>query len=155
MIKECVMSEVINREGYILTLKTEVNRYNEIIYNIKIENKNLVAIRNVSAIDQNSLLKDVDKIDVQLTKVSRKDNESGILDLATKARNEELFKEETDKNHRALRFKVKDINEINNEKLATEIFNTIKIYCKRNIPSNIDIVTLIKSILSRRKNYDS
>ena len=154
MLKECVMSEVLNREGYILTLITEVNRDNEIIYNIKIENKNLVAIRNISVIGQNSLLKDVDNINVQLTKVSRKDDTSGILDLVTRARNGELLKEETDKKHMSLKFKVKDINEINNEKLSTEIFNTIKIYCKRKIPSNIDLITLINSILLRRKNYE-
>lgn len=89
MIKECE-SEVINKEGYILTLITEVDQDDETVYNIKIEDRNLVTVRSTS------------------------------------------------------------IN--NNKKLAIEICDAIKNSCKYSMPSNIGFVTLINSILMRRKN---
>lgn len=61
-------------------------------------------------IGQNSLLKDVNNIDAQLTKVLRQDDTSGILDLATRSRNGERLKEGTYKNCRVLR--LKDIDDI-------------------------------------------
>jgi len=61
-------------------------------------------------IGQNSLLKDVNNIDAQLTKVLRQNDTSGILDLATKARNGEKLIEGTYKNCRVLH--LKDIEDI-------------------------------------------
>jgi exodeoxyribonuclease-5 len=61
-------------------------------------------------IGQNSLLKDVNNIDAQLTKVLRQNDTSGILDLATKARNGEKLLEGTYKNCRVLH--LKDIEDI-------------------------------------------
>lgn len=61
-------------------------------------------------IGQNSLLKNVDNIDAQLTQVMRQDDSSGILDLATKARNGEKLEVGTYKNCRVLH--LKDIEDI-------------------------------------------
>jgi exodeoxyribonuclease-5 len=61
-------------------------------------------------IGQNSLLKDVNNIDAQLTKVLRQDDTSGILGLATQSRNGEKLKEGTYKNCRVLH--LKDIDDI-------------------------------------------
>ena len=61
-------------------------------------------------IGQNSLLKNVDNIDAQLTQVMRQDDTSGILDLATRARNGERLIEGTYKNCRVLH--LKDIDDI-------------------------------------------
>ena len=61
-------------------------------------------------IGQNSLLKDVNNIDAQLTKVLRQNDTSGILELATKARNGEKLLEGTYKNCRVLH--LKDIEDI-------------------------------------------
>ena len=61
-------------------------------------------------IGQNSLLKDVNNIDAQLTEVLRQNDTSGILDLATKARNGEKLLEGTYKNCRVLH--LKDIEDI-------------------------------------------
>lgn len=88
MLKECE-SEVLNKEGYIISLITEVNRDDEFVYFIKIEDKNLATVHSTS---------------------------------------------------------------INNKKLAIEIYDAIKNSCKYNMPSNIGFVTLINSILMRRKN---
>ena len=61
-------------------------------------------------IGQNSLLKDVNNIDAQLTKVLRQDDTSGILGLATQSRNGEKLKEGIYKNCRVLH--LKDIDDI-------------------------------------------
>lgn len=61
-------------------------------------------------IGQNSLLKDVNNIDAQLTKILRQDDTSGILGLATQSRNGEKLKEGTYKNCRVLH--LKDIDDI-------------------------------------------
>lgn len=63
-------------------------------------------------IGKNSILEDKSNIDVMLTKVMRQDDSSGILDLATKARNGEDLKLGTYKNCRVLQLKdIKNIKE--------------------------------------------
>ena len=71
-------------------------------------------------IGQNSLLKDVNNIDAQLTKVLRQDDTSGILGLATQSRNGERLKEGTYKNCRVLH--LKDIDDITKYDIISNSF---------------------------------
>ena len=54
MLKECE-SEVLNKEGYILTLITEINHDDETVYIIKIEDKNFDIFRSTTINDNEKL----------------------------------------------------------------------------------------------------
>lgn len=61
MLKECE-SEVLNKEGYIISLITEVNRDDETVYFIKIEDRYLDTIHSTSIINKNLAIELYDAI---------------------------------------------------------------------------------------------